>query len=499
MPTASIVASRRLSDPLTAALQPPSDETEVQREARLASEREAKKISDGIDEQLRQEKEALKAKAKSRQEIKVLLLGQSESGKSTTLKQFQIAYTPNAFRQERLSWRPVVYLNLVRSVRRILDALSPPDIQPAYLDDDDDTASVRHRDSISEANRPSTGISTTNSVFSSPKYTVLRGHLQPLAELEEQLVKRLSSGDEDEATHLGPTPRPNPKAEVTVNNRVNWKKALNKFTSRNNTDSLVSEADGWWNDPSDPCHVLVQCRPYIEQLWNDPIVRNELARKRLRLEESSGFYLDSLSRITDVRYIPDDDDVLKARLKTVGVVEHCFSLETGKQKGVDWKIYDVGGARNQRQAWVPYFQDMNALIFLAPISAFDQVLAEDPRVNRLEDSLLLWRSIVSNKLLAKVNIILFLNKCDLLQAKLNAGVRLSHYMTSYGDRPNDYEAVAKYFKNKFIALHQSYSPNHEREIYWHLTAVTDTGRTTSIIANVRDIILRDDLRDVKLL
>ena len=75
---------------------------------------------------------------------------------------------------------------------------------------------------------------------------------------------------------------------------------------------------------------------------------------------------------------------------------------------------------------------MNAIIFLAPISAFDQVLAEvclfcylpdhdslaatqDPRVNRLEDSLLLWKSVVSNKLLAKVNIVLFLNKCDLLQ------------------------------------------------------------------------------------
>lgn len=50
----------------------------------------------------------------------------------------------------------------------------------------------------------------------------------------------------------------------------------------------VNEADGWWNDPSDPCHVLAQCRPSIERLWNDPIVRNELARKRLRLEESSG-------------------------------------------------------------------------------------------------------------------------------------------------------------------------------------------------------------------
>lgn len=39
-------------------------------------------------------------------------------------------------------------------------------------------------------------------------------------------------------------------------------------------------------------------------------------------------------------------------------------------------------------------------------------------MNRVEDSLLLWRSIVANKLLSRVNIILFLNKCDLLQVGL---------------------------------------------------------------------------------
>lgn len=37
-------------------------------------------------------------------------------------------------------------------------------------------------------------------------------------------------------------------------------------------------------------------------------------------------------------------------------------------------------------------------------------------MNRLEDSLLLWKSVVSNKLLEKVNFVLFLNKIDLLQA-----------------------------------------------------------------------------------
>ncbi len=102
---------------------------------------------------------------------------------------------------------------------------------------------------------------------------------------------------------------------------------------------------------------------------------------------------------------------------------------------------------------------VSAIIFLAPISAFDQQLAEvgithdsiheegadcrgyqDPKVNRLEDSFMLWKAVIESKLLAHVNIILFLNKCDLLKKKLGSGVRLNHYMPSY-NRPNDYETV----------------------------------------------------------
>jgi hypothetical protein len=32
------------------------------------------------------------------------------------------------------------------------------------------------------------------------------------------------------------------------------------------------------------------------------------------------------------------DDVLRARLKTLGVVEHHFALDRGAEKGVDWRI-----------------------------------------------------------------------------------------------------------------------------------------------------------------
>ena len=97
----------------------------------------------------------------------------------------------------------------------------------------------------------------------------------------------------------------------------------------------------------------------------------------------------------------------------------------------------------QRQAWSPFFDDMNAIIFLAPISCFDEKLAEDRRVNRLEDSFLLWKAVCSNKLLAKTQLILFLNKCDLLEKKLKAGVMVKDYVPSFGDRSNSTGTVAK--------------------------------------------------------
>lgn len=88
-------------------------------------------------------------------------------------------------------------------------------------------------------------------------------------------------------------------------------------------------------------------------------------------------------------------------------------------------------------------QLVDAIIFLAPISGFDQVLSEDRTVNRLEDSVLLWKSVCSNKLLAGVDLVLFLNKCDILDAKLKSGTRLAKYVRSYGDRENDLDTVSK--------------------------------------------------------
>jgi len=60
-------------DPLALAIAPPPNETPEQRQIREATEAEAKRISDEIDEQIRKERDFDRKKKKP---VKLLLLGQ---------------------------------------------------------------------------------------------------------------------------------------------------------------------------------------------------------------------------------------------------------------------------------------------------------------------------------------------------------------------------------------------------------------------------------------
>jgi hypothetical protein len=64
------------SDPLDEALKPPPDESLEAREARLAQEDKAKRVSQAIDESIKAERQIMK----KRKVVRLLLLGQSESG-----------------------------------------------------------------------------------------------------------------------------------------------------------------------------------------------------------------------------------------------------------------------------------------------------------------------------------------------------------------------------------------------------------------------------------
>lgn len=84
------------TDPLAVVTAPPPDETPEEKAGREEREAEAQKISDQIDEELHAERVALKKQGNI---IKILLLGQSESGKSTSISINVYIRLPRSFPQ----------------------------------------------------------------------------------------------------------------------------------------------------------------------------------------------------------------------------------------------------------------------------------------------------------------------------------------------------------------------------------------------------------------
>ncbi|KZT64204.1 G-alpha-domain-containing protein [Daedalea quercina L-15889] len=485
-------------DPLALAIAPPPNETVEQREARLSSEAEARRISEKIDEQLRTEK-AAQRKRRS-QTVKVLLLGQSESGKSTTLKNFQITYSPHAWAEERNSWRTVIQLNLVRNINSVLDMLaeemansSPKPTSPAAVvnvsDDEDDIV------------EPSaTASSSTGPLRFTDHHALLKLRLTPLRGLQRDLEETLGVSLTEDVEH--PLQRSSVRSaagrtsqEAFIRSHTSWKSRLRSM-GEGGADGVVKknrEAKA-----REAMEILAGCKDDIREVWEDEMVQEMLRRRQFVIESIPGFFLNDVERIAARDYEPSDNDIVRARLRTMGVQEYNIKFEIGPAAGTEWLMYDVGGSRTQRAAWFPYFDDCDAIIFLAPISCFDERLAEDRKVNRLEDSYMLWRLVCASKLLQNTQMILFLNKYDLLDQKLKRGVRVKDHVRSYGDRPNDAETAGKYFSQHFREIMKRHSPQ-PRQFRVHQTSVVDTKATAVTLGIVEEGILQAHLRSVELI
>jgi len=469
-------------DPLNVLMLPPPHETIEQKLAREQKETEAKKISDLIDEELKRERAALKKK----QIVRVLLLGQAESGKSTTLKNIRVKYAHQEWTQERAAWRSVIHLNLIRSVLIIVDTVQ------AELDND----RVSLRESKKDPDAPS---AAQSSVQLSETIRMLLLRLGPLRTVETELKLRLGAASEEvreeNIINLYATPFDLPtthRKEFVVRKWNDILKTVTKPEGRRLPDIAAAR-------PDQPTEIIASFRGDMKSLWGDESVRALLRKKRVYLEHTAGFFLPDLDRIATREYEPTDDDILRARLRTVGVQEYKIHMGSGSSLTTsrDWCFYDVGGARTVRNAWLPFFDTVNAIIFLAPVSAFDEQLSEDVKVNRLEDSLLLWKAICESKLLTKATLILFLNKCDILKQKIQNGAQLSMYLSGYGDKPNDAATFIKYLKRKFNDAMKS-SPNPQRTGYFYPTSVIDMKATASTLVAVKDGILREHLRDAEM-
>ncbi|WVN88233.1 uncharacterized protein L203_103434 [Cryptococcus depauperatus CBS 7841] len=332
----------------------------------------AKARSAEIDEQLKRDR------ANLRNEIKMLLLGAGESGKSTVLKQMRLIYNKPYDAEERDSYREIVYSNTVQSMRVLLEGVQLMDI------------------AIEPSNHARWDV-----IMTAPPQ--IEGNVFP-AKLADAVAK----------------------------------------------------------------------------LWSDRGVRQAFYRRNeLQLNDSAPYYFDAIGRIAQPRYMPTDQDILRARVKTTGITETHFKIGE-----LTYKLFDVGGQRSERRKWLNIFDSRREGCWLT--DADDQKLYEDETVNRMQEAMTLFDSVANSRWFTKTSIILFLNKIDLFREKLPLSP-LSNAFPDYRGGAN-YDAACAFLLDKFVGLNK----NPSKSIYAHYTDATDTKA-------LNDVIIQVNLRDCGLL
>jgi hypothetical protein len=173
-------------------------------------------------------------------DINLLLLGQSESGKSTLLKQYRMIFERDSFEAERKTWRPVILLNVFNTVRNVL-SVAKEARERGYSEASDIDLHLLEQ---VEEKRSEFGVCEEKLV----KMLIRSGHVQssvpPGTESQKVLVKRLSHENVSSST----------------------------FTALDSTDLRELNSIAW---------ILESMQDRLVMLWRDPGIQR-LTRQRLQ-------------------------------------------------------------------------------------------------------------------------------------------------------------------------------------------------------------------------
>eukprot|EP00469_Lotharella_globosa_P016919 CAMPEP_0167832372 /NCGR_PEP_ID=MMETSP0112_2-20121227/14293_1 /TAXON_ID=91324 /ORGANISM="Lotharella globosa, Strain CCCM811" /LENGTH=556 /DNA_ID=CAMNT_0007737399 /DNA_START=34 /DNA_END=1705 /DNA_ORIENTATION=- len=85
----------------------------------------------------------------------------------------------------------------------------------------------------------------------------------------------------------------------------------------------------------------------IATLWKDPGIQATFTEKHeFQLIDSASYYFGKVRQIADDKWFPDEEDVLRSRARTTGIVTTEFVVQEHH-----FKMFDVGGQKSERKKW----------------------------------------------------------------------------------------------------------------------------------------------------
>eukprot|EP00029_Vermamoeba_vermiformis_P014584 TRINITY_DN9698_c0_g1_i1.p1 TRINITY_DN9698_c0_g1~~TRINITY_DN9698_c0_g1_i1.p1 ORF type:complete len:357 (+),score=105.17 TRINITY_DN9698_c0_g1_i1:42-1112(+) len=223
----------------------------------------------------------------------------------------------------------------------------------------------------------------------------------------------------------------------------------------------------------------------ITSLWGDAGIKTAFSRSsEYQLGDSAEYYIENVKRLAESGYVPNDQDVLRSRVMTTGIIETAFEVNKTR-----FRLVDVGGQRSERKKWMHCFTDVAAVLFCVALSEYDLKLIEDNKTPRMNESLKLFGEICNSRWFVETSMILFLNKSDLFQEKIEK-VPLNVAFADYTGKQT-FEDTTEFIKKKFVEMNK----DMKKIIYCHITCATDTNNVKVVFEAVKDTVLQKALKD----
>ncbi|KAF7296914.1 Heterotrimeric G-protein alpha subunit [Mycena indigotica] len=414
--------------------------------------------SEAIDRTIHEDSKRFK------KECKILLLGSGESGKSTIVKQMKIIHQKGYDAQERDVYRPTIYKNVLDSAATLARVVRRVGVERIAMEGDE----VRRL------------VGELLSAF--PTVTPLDGSGLPMGgDGETDIDISTTSGSltetlgtlDDSGVEIGLDPVP-----FTRDGRYLAGMPLGRIPTTESpfaaevlaqTHAVLTPAlaDAIWH---------ISRLPVVEKMVDDN-------PGDFYLMDSAGYFFNSIHRIAAPTYVPNEEDILRARAKTTAITETRFFMGD-----LSIHMFDVGGQRSERKKWIHCFESVTSIIFCTALSEYGQVLEEERRVNRMRESLYLFESIINSRWFLRTSVILFLNKIDVFKRKLPK-IPLGRYFPEYAGG-NDLKKAAKYILWKFMQENRA-----KLTVYPHVTQATNTKNIRLVFAAVKETILQNALKD----
>jgi len=162
----------------------------------------------------------------------------------------------------------------------------------------------------------------------------------------------------------------------------------------------------------------------LKHLHDNPKFQEVYARRaEFWVLDAFSYYMKNIDRMLAPDFLPTEDDSLMARVRTTGIVvseleSKVVKVNPDDPASIKFQIVDVGGQRNERKKWIHCFDDVKAVLFVASLAGYNQVMYEDNAMNRMTEDLALFEEMTKKDIFANIPFFLFLNKKDLFEVMI---------------------------------------------------------------------------------